>query len=71
MTIHTGKNGLTTALRIKLMEVLYVAMIWQWCSILFSQVDASRPANLCHLKWALPAEGELLQAFTGKYALEH
>jgi hypothetical protein len=53
------------------MEVLYVPWIWQWCSILRSQVDASRPADLCHLERTLPAEGELVCAFTSEYALKH
>jgi hypothetical protein len=60
MTIYTGKNGLTAAVRIKLTEVLYVPWIWQWCSILRSQADASKLANLCHLKRTLPVEGELV-----------
>jgi hypothetical protein len=28
MTLYTGKNGLAAALRIKLMDVLYVPWIW-------------------------------------------
>jgi hypothetical protein len=34
-------------------------------------VDASKPTNLCHLKRTLPAGGELVCAFTRKYAPEH
>jgi hypothetical protein len=71
MTIYTGKNGFTAALRINLMEVLYVPWICQWCSILRSLVDASRLANLCHQKRTLPVEGELVYVFTGKFAPEH
>jgi hypothetical protein len=71
MTIYTRKNGLATVLRIKLMLVLYVLWICQWYSIFLRQVDASRPANLCHPKRTLPAGGELVQAFMGKYAPEH
>jgi hypothetical protein len=67
MTIYTGKNGLTAALRIKLAEVLYVPWIWHWCSILLREVDASSPANLCHPERTLPAGGELVLAFLGKY----
>jgi hypothetical protein len=71
MIIYTGRNSLTAALRIKLLEVLYVPWIWQWCSILLRQADASRPANLCHPKRTLPMRGELVQAFLGKYVSEH
>jgi hypothetical protein len=60
MTIYIGKNSLAAALRIKIMEVFYVPWIRQWCSILRSQVDASRPANLCHPKRTLPVGGELV-----------
>jgi hypothetical protein len=34
-------------------------------------VDESRATNLCHLKRTLPAGGELVCAFTGKYAPEY
>jgi hypothetical protein len=71
MTIYTGKNGLVAALGIKLTEVLYVLWIWQWCSILRSQVDTSRLTNLCHPKRTLPVGGELVCAFKRKYASEH
>jgi hypothetical protein len=30
------------------MEVLYDPTIWHWCSILRSQADASKAADLCH-----------------------
>jgi hypothetical protein len=53
------------------MEVLYAPWIWQWCSILLRQIDASRPANLCHPKRTFPAGAELMQAFMGKYESEH
>jgi hypothetical protein len=52
------------------MEMLHVPRIWQWCSILHSQVDTSRSANLCHPKKMLPTGGELVYTFTGKYASE-
>jgi hypothetical protein len=71
MTIYTGKNGLTAALRIKLMEVLYIPWIWQRCSILRSQADTSRPTNLCHLERTLPVGGELVCTFMGKYVPEY
>jgi hypothetical protein len=60
MIIYTGKNGLTAALRLKLTEVLYISWIWKWCSILHSQADASRLANLSHPKRTLPTRGELV-----------
>jgi hypothetical protein len=60
MAIYIGKTGLTAALKIKLTEVLYVPWIWYWCSILLSQADASKTANLCHSKRTLPAVGELV-----------
>jgi hypothetical protein len=53
------------------MDVFFVPWIWQWCSILLRQVDASRPTNLCHPKRTLLARGEFVQAFLGKYASEH
>jgi hypothetical protein len=71
MTTHTGKNDPTTALRVKLMEVLYVPRIWQRSSSLCSQADASRAIDLCYLKGTLIAEGVFACAFTGKYVLEH
>jgi hypothetical protein len=71
MAIFTRKGSLTDALGIKLMEVLYVPCIWQWCSILHSQADASMYANLCQSERTLPVGGELACAFTGKYAPEH
>jgi hypothetical protein len=37
------------------MDVLYVPWISQWCSILLSLVDASRPTNLCHPEKTLPS----------------
>jgi hypothetical protein len=71
MTIYMGKSGLTAALGIKLTDVLYISWIWQWCSILHSQADASRPVNLCHQKRTLPARGELVSTLMGKYAPKH
>jgi hypothetical protein len=73
MTIYIGRNGRAAALRIKLTEVFYVPWIWQWCSILLCQANVSRMANLSHLEMTLPAGGggELVQAFTGKYAPKH
>jgi hypothetical protein len=51
--------------------MLYVPWIWQWCSILRSQADACRAADLCHPDKTLPTGGELVCAFTGEYASEH
>jgi hypothetical protein len=70
MPTYTGKNDPTTALRVKLMEGLYVPRIWDWCSILRSQTDASRAANMCHMEGTLAAGGELVCTFTGEYASE-
>jgi hypothetical protein len=42
------------------MDVLYVPWIRQWFSILCSQVDKSKAADLGHLKGALPARESLL-----------
>jgi hypothetical protein len=36
MTTYIGRSDLATALRVKLMEVLYVPQIRQWFSILHS-----------------------------------
>jgi hypothetical protein len=41
MTIYTSKRVLIAALRVKLMKVLYVPRIQQWCPILRSQTDVS------------------------------
>jgi hypothetical protein len=71
MIIYTGKSDLAAALGIKLTEVLYVPWICQWSSILHSQADSSRAANLCHPKRTLSVGGELACAFMGKYAPEH
>jgi hypothetical protein len=65
------KSGHVTAQRIKLTEVLYVSWIWQWCSILCSQADASRVADLSHSEGTLQAGGELVHSLMGKNALEH
>jgi hypothetical protein len=45
---YTRRGGLTTVLRIKLTEVLYAPWIRQWFSILHSQADTSRVADLGH-----------------------
>jgi hypothetical protein len=69
--LYRKKGGPAAALRIKLTEVLYISWIWQWHSILRSQADASRAADLCHPERTLPVGGELVCAFTGEYAPEH
>jgi hypothetical protein len=53
------------------MEVLYVPKIWQWFSILRSQVDISRAVDLGYLKGALPAGGELVGTLPSEHPLEH
>jgi hypothetical protein len=71
MTTYIGKSDPTAALRVKLMEVLYVSRIWQWCSILHCQVDASRAVDLCYTEGTLPAGEEFICAYTGEYTPEH
>jgi hypothetical protein len=71
MTTYTGRSSLTIALRVKLMEVHYVPKIWQWFSIICSQVDASKVADMSYLEGALPAGGELVRTHPSKHALEH
>jgi hypothetical protein len=71
MTIYTGKSSPAATLRIKLTDVLYIPWIWQRCSILCSQADTSRMADLCHPKMTLLVGGELVCAFRGEYAPEH
>jgi hypothetical protein len=53
------------------MEVHYVPKIWQWFSIICSQVDASKVADMSYLEGALPAGGELVRTHPSKHALEH
>jgi hypothetical protein len=50
---YTRKYGLTIVLRIKVIEVFYVPWIRQWFSILCSQADTSRVADLAHSEGAL------------------
>jgi hypothetical protein len=57
MAIYLGRSDLATALRVKLIEVLYVPWIRQWFSILLSQADASRVADLGYPEGALLAGG--------------
>jgi hypothetical protein len=71
MTIYTGKSGLTTALRVKLTEVLYVPRIRQWCLILRIKADTFGVVDLCHSKGTLPAGGELIHSFRSKNVLDH
>jgi hypothetical protein len=71
MTTYTGKSDLAAALRVKHTEDLYVLRIWQWCSILHCQADASRAVDLCYPEGTLPVGGEFVCAFTGEYAPKH
>jgi hypothetical protein len=71
MTTYTGRSGLAAALRVKLMEVLYLPRICPWFSILNSQADASRAANLSYLEGAIPTGGELVGTLQGKHPPEH
>jgi hypothetical protein len=68
---YTRRGGLTAVLRIKLMEVLYVPWIRQWLSILCSQADTSRVADLGHSEGALPTGGELVITLLSEHPSEH
>jgi hypothetical protein len=72
---YTRKYSLVAVLRIKLTDVLYVPMIRQWFSILCSQVDTSRKANLGHSKGPSQPRGELvstlLSEYMSKYQIVH
>jgi hypothetical protein len=68
---YTRRGGLTTVLRIKLTEVLYVPWIRHRFSILRSQVDTSRAADLGHSEGTLPAGGELLSTLSSEHPPEH
>jgi hypothetical protein len=48
MTTYIGMSGPATELGIKLMDVLYVPRVRQWFSILRSEADVSRAADLGH-----------------------
>jgi hypothetical protein len=71
MTTYIGRSGLTAALRVKLIEVLYVPWICQWLSILHSQANTSRVANLGYLKGALPVGGEHVGTLLSEHPPEH
>jgi hypothetical protein len=71
MTVYTGKSGPAAALRIKLTEVLYVPWIWQWCSMLCSQANASGAVDLSHSDGTLLPGGELVHSIMGKNVSEH
>jgi hypothetical protein len=51
--------------------VLYVSWVVQWFSILCSQADTSRVANLGHAEGALPVRGELVSSFSSEHPPEH
>jgi hypothetical protein len=71
MTIYTGKMWSRRCTKDKMIEVLYVPWIWQWCSILCNQADPSSAGDLRHPERTKPVKGELVCAFTGEYAPEH
>jgi hypothetical protein len=71
MTTYTGRSGLTTILRVKLTEVLYVLRVWHWFSILRSQADTSRTTYLGYLEGTLPVGGELVGTLLGKHVSKH
>jgi hypothetical protein len=68
---YTGRGGLATVLRIKLTEVVYVAWIRQWFSILRSQAYTSRVVELGHSEGALPAGEELVSTLSIEHPPEH
>jgi hypothetical protein len=67
MTTYKGMSGLSTVLRIKLMEVFYIPRVRQWFSILHSQADGSRATDLGYPEGTLPTGGE----FVGTLPREH
>jgi hypothetical protein len=71
MTTYTGRGGLAAVLRIKLTKVFYGPGVWQYFSILHSQADASKVADLGYLEGALPARGELVGTFPSEHPPEH
>jgi hypothetical protein len=68
---YTRKGGLAAIRRIKLMEVLYVSWIRLRFSILRSQADTSRVADMGHSEGALPAGGELVSTLSSEHPPEH
>jgi hypothetical protein len=71
MTTYIGRSGLAAALRVKLTKVLYVPWISQWFSILHSQADASKAADLGYPERALIAGGELVGTLPSEHPLKH
>jgi hypothetical protein len=63
-------SSLSTALSIKLTEVLYVLWPWHWFSLLCSQANASKPAHLGYPEGIFPAGGKLIHALPVKHLLE-
>jgi hypothetical protein len=68
---YTRRGGLTAVLRIKLTDVLYVPWIRRWFSILLSQADTSRAADLGHQEGGVPAGGELVNTLSSEHLPEH
>jgi hypothetical protein len=67
---YRGMSSLTTVLRIKLIEVLYVPWVWHWFSLLCSQVDTSRPTHLGYPEGTFPAGGKFVHALPVKHPSE-
>jgi hypothetical protein len=63
-------SSLTTVLRIKLTEVLYVPWVWHWFSLFCSQADTSRPAHLGYPEGTFPAGGKFVHALPVKHPSE-
>jgi hypothetical protein len=71
ITTYIGENVLATALRVKLMKVLYIIKVGHLYSILRGQADTSRVAGLSYLEGTLPVGGELVCTLLGKYEPKH
>jgi hypothetical protein len=71
MATYTGRVGFTITQRIKLTYLFYVLRVRQWFTILRSQADASRVADLGHLEWSHPTGGELVGTLLSEDSPEH
>jgi hypothetical protein len=63
-------SSLATALRVKLIEVLYVPWARHWFSLLRCQVDASRSAHLGYPVGTFPAGGKFVHDLLAKHPPE-
>jgi hypothetical protein len=63
-------SSLTTILRIKLTEVLYVPWAWHYFSLLRCQADTSRSTYLGYLVGTFPAGGKFVHALLTNHPSE-